>query len=99
VAPNKRSYNKSIDIAYDAAKNDANLRKHGVPLSAAVAIDWDDALSWPDERKDYGETRMCALGSIDDRLYYVVYVDRGETRRIISLRKANLREITRHAEG
>lgn len=42
---------------------------------------------------------MCALASIDDRLYYVVYVDRGETRRIISLRKANSREITRHAEG
>lgn len=98
MTSNKRSYNKSISISYDAAKNNANLRKHGVPLSAAVAMDWDDALSWPDERKNYGEARMCALASIDDRLYYVVYVDRGETRRVISLRKANSRELARHAE-
>ena len=36
---------------------------------------------------------MCAIAYIGNRLYYVVYVDRDQSRRVISLRKANLREI------
>lgn len=42
---------------------------------------------------------MCAIAYIEDRLYYVVYVDRDNARRIISLRKANLREVKRYAEA
>jgi uncharacterized DUF497 family protein len=41
---------------------------------------------------------MCAIAYFGERLYYVVYVDREEVRRIISLRKANLREVKRYAE-
>ncbi|MFC3380260.1 BrnT family toxin [Rugamonas sp. CCM 8940] len=52
-----------------------------------------------DGRKEYGEERKCAIGYIDDRLFYVVYVDRAESRRIISLRKANSREVHRYAEA
>ena len=76
------------DIAFDPAKDKANIGKHGVPLTAAAAIEWDGALSWKDERQAYGEERMCAIAYIGDRLYYVVYVDRDQTRRVISLRKA-----------
>ena len=35
---------------------------------------------------------MVALGAIGERLYCVVYVDREDARRIISLRKANNKE-------
>jgi uncharacterized DUF497 family protein len=35
---------------------------------------------------------MIALGAIGERLYCVVYVDRDDARRIISLRKANNKE-------
>jgi len=42
---------------------------------------------------------MRAIAYIGDRLHYVVYVDRAEVRRIISLRKANLREVKRYAEA
>jgi hypothetical protein len=38
------------------------------------------------------------IGYIGVRLYYLAYVDRGEIRRIISLRKASLREAKRYAE-
>lgn len=88
-----------MDIAYDASKNRANLAKHGVPLSAAVSFEWDDALVWTDNRKKHGEDRMCALGYIGNRLHYVVYVDRSDIRRIISLRRANSREVKRYAEA
>lgn len=41
---------------------------------------------------------MAALGYIGDRLFYVVFVARVKARRIISLRKANQREVNRYAE-
>ena len=47
----------------------------------------------------YSEVRMCAIAYIGNRLHYVVYVDRDGARRVISLRKANLREIKRYAEA
>ena len=68
------------------------MEKHGVSLTNSTFIDWDVALTWQDTRRDYGETRMIALAPIDERLYCVVYVDRGNDWRIISLRKANQRE-------
>lgn len=88
-----------MQITFDTNKNEANIKKHGVSLAAASAFEWDDALTWTDERNDYGEIRMCAIGYIGNRLYYVVYVDRDEARRLISLRKANMREVKRYAEA
>ena len=88
-----------MDIAFDADKDAANIAKHGVSLAAAASIEWEDALTWKDERHDYGEARTCALAYIGERLHYVVYVDRDDVRRIISLRKANLREVKRYAEA
>lgn len=85
----------AMDITYDSAKDAA---KHGVSLAEATNIEWESALTWPDARRSYGETRWIAIGYIGLRLYVVVYTDRGKTRRIISLRKANLREIRRYAE-
>ena len=55
-------------------------------------------MTWPDQRRDHGEDRIAGLGYIGDRLFYVVFVARGEVRRIISLRKANQREVKRYAE-
>ena len=50
-----------------------------------------------DTRSDYGEARMIALCAIGERLYCIVYVDREDVRRIISLRKANYREVMDYA--
>lgn len=87
-----------MDISFDPAKDQSNRQKHGIPLAAAAGFEWDDALVWTDDRRDYGEARMCAIGYIGDRLHVVVYVDRPDSRRIISLRKANLREAKQYAE-
>lgn len=46
-----------------------------------------------DRRKQYGERRFRALGPIGDRLHVVVFTARGANLRIISLRKANAREV------
>jgi uncharacterized DUF497 family protein len=48
-------------------------------------------------RMDYGEPRYQALGLIGDRLHMLVFTPRADRLHIISLRKANQREI-RHYE-
>jgi uncharacterized DUF497 family protein len=88
-----------MNYTFDPAKDQTNVAKHGVSLAAAAEFEWDDALFSADERNNYGEARMCAIGYIGHRLHVVVYVDRAEGRRIISLRKANSREAKHYAEA
>lgn len=82
-----------MQIEFDPAKDEANFAKHGVALSLAADLDWDAAKVWEDARNVYGEVRQSALAPMVGRVYFVAFVDRGEVRRIISLRKANLREV------
>ena len=49
-----------------------------------------------DNRFDYGEVRQVAFGRIRNRLFVCVFVDRAGERRLISLRKANKRELKRY---
>ena len=56
-------------------------------------------LAWIDDRADYGELRIVALAPIGDRLFFVVFVDRDEGRRIISLRRANRREVNHYVRA
>ena len=72
-----------MEIDFDPGKDAANIRKHGVSLADAVR----------DERGDYCEKRMIGYALMGVRLYCVVYTDRDEMRRVISLRKANKREV------
>lgn len=51
----------------------------------------------PDTRRNYGEKRMVGCAPIGQRVYCVVFTDRGQKRRVISLRKANVREVKRYA--
>jgi hypothetical protein len=49
-----------------------------------------------DTRRDYGETRYIALGHIGDRVHSLVFTPRGDALHVISLRKANRREVRRY---
>jgi len=86
-----------MEYEYDPAKDVINRRKHGISLAEAERLDWDTAFIWEDERFDYGEVRMAGWGYIGLRLFYVAFVDRGDVRRIISLRKAHKREYRDYA--
>lgn len=87
-----------MKITFDSAKNTINIDKHGVSLAMAEEFEWEESVTWPDSRYDYREFRIIGLGYIGDRLYNMVFVDRGEERRIVSLRKANQREVKRYAQ-
>ena len=65
----------------------------------AAELDWETALVWVDDQFDYAELRMIALAPKTETLYYVAFVDRGRTRRVISLRRANRREVKHYVEN
>jgi len=85
-----------LRFVFDPAKDAINRSKLGVSLSEAARLDWSRVLAKLDTRTDYGEPRQIGYGPIGRRLYCIVFVDRGDTLRIISLRKANNREIDRY---
>jgi uncharacterized protein len=86
-------------IEFDPTKDASNQLKHGVSLAMAAELDWDAAWVWVDERVEYNEMRMIALAPKTAILYYVAFVDRGDVRRIISLRRANRREVKHYVEN
>ena len=97
ATPSNSVHNRGMRIVYDPDKNERNAAKHGVALEEAAHLDWDTLWATEDRRSEYGEPRMIGYALMGDRLYCVVYTDRGSQRRIISLRKANNREIRRYA--
>lgn len=86
-------------ISFDPAKDKTNLVRHGVSLSFASMLVWDEALVWVDERFEYDEMRMVGLVPEGNRLYYVAFVDRGKVRRVISLRQAERHEVKHYVEN
>ena len=78
-----------MKIEFDPNKNSANVAKHGVGFLALEGFEWGDCIRWQDRRAAYVERRECDIG---ERLYFVVFTDRPNARRVISLRKANQRE-------
>lgn len=59
------------------------------------AFEWDSAVVVPDTRHYYGEPRFVSYGYIDERLMVLVFTARAGAIRLISLHKANHREVQR----
>lgn len=83
-----------MEYEWDDAKSLANLEKHGVDFWSIYSFDWNNAVVESSSR--FGEMRWMAIGFIGNRLHCVIYTDRDERRRIISLRKANARDRRRY---
>lgn len=84
---------------FDPDKDKLNLANHGLSLAFAEKLVWDEAYVWVDPRFSYDELRMVGLVPEGSTLYYVAFVDRGDVRRIISLRLAERREVKRYVEN
>ncbi|MES2118503.1 MAG: BrnT family toxin [Pseudomonadota bacterium] len=85
-----------MEITFDPGKDKLNRRKHGISLTRAEDFEWDTAVSWADQRFHYGDLRMCAVGLIGVRLYFLVYEENDDGLRVISLRKASTTEVRRY---
>ena len=66
-------------------KRRANIRKHGIDFVDATEIFADATVEQQDDREEYGEVRIVAIGKLRGVLVTVIYADRDEDeRRIIS---------------
>ncbi len=84
---------------FDPTKDKVNRAKHGISQALAEVLFAGPHVSMVDDRFDYDEAREVAFGLINDRLFVCVYADRDAERRVISLRKANRREVKRYVEN
>lgn len=85
-----------MDIEFDETKRQTTLQQKGMDMADAWQVFLGPHLTVQDTRRDYGEVRQVTVGYMNGRLVYVAWTDRGAVRRIISLRKANDREVARY---
>ena len=85
-----------MQYEWDEKKCESNLAIHGVDFAIAAAFEWSMSIDIEDVRHDYSEARTISFAPIAGRLYAMVWTQRGDVCRIISLRKANRREVQRY---
>ena len=91
------AYIRGMDFEWDDAKNDACFLRRGFDFAYAVRAFLDPhRIVAQDRRRDYGEDRYRLLGTVDGRVYVVVYTVRGSAIRIISARKASGKEVAEY---
>jgi uncharacterized DUF497 family protein len=82
-----------VPIDFDPDKNAANLAKHGVSLSEGDGVLNDPLALTVEDKRVEGEQRWQTIGAnIFGTLLVVVWTRRGETERIISVRKPEAKE-------
>lgn len=81
-----------VRFEWDEKKCRENPQKHGLSFEDVDLVFNGDTITFRDDRIDYGEKRYITLGALTGRVVVIVHTLRGETIRIISMRKANARE-------
>jgi uncharacterized DUF497 family protein len=85
-----------MDISFDPAKDEKNRRERGFSLGIGVEVLTNMVATRVDDRRDYGEERRIAFGYVGQKLFVCVYTVRDDAVRIISVRKANAREVRKY---
>ena len=91
-------------FSWDSRKSEANLVERGFDFEFATLIFEHPTLERLDGRRDYGESRILAVGVAQGIHLTVAYTDRDVPdqdieRRIISARRSNRRERKAYSEA
>jgi uncharacterized protein len=81
-----------MDLSWDEAKRLRTLRERGLDFADCEAIFEGPTVEYVDDRRDYGEERTICIGFLREQIVQIVYTEREDSTRIISMRKANERE-------
>lgn len=89
-----------MEFEWDPVKNSVNLAKHGISFVAASRI-FDDPghVVLDSTRPGNGERRYKAVGIIGDKLFTVIFTERGANCRIISARRSRSDERREYDQG
>jgi hypothetical protein len=84
-----------MNYVWDKRKGRGNVARHGIAFEDAIRIFEGPTLERVDDRFDYGETRIYAIGVVNGLEITVIYTDVSETeRRVISAWRAEHHERT-----
>lgn len=81
-----------MQITYDPEKRALTLKHRGLDFAHAGLIFAGRTMTVEDDRQDYGEVRYQTIGRLKRFIVMVVWTERGEARRIISMRKCDAEE-------
>ena len=70
-------------FTWDPAKNAANVRRHGIAFQDAARVFDGPTVERTDDRFDYGEARIYAIGLVNGIEITVIYTDRDPDERHI----------------
>ena len=88
-----------VIFEWNAQKNLANLKKHGISFEEAVQIFKGPIITYASSKKELGERRFISVGAISGIVVIaVIHTDRSGSTRIISARKANRKERQKYYE-
>ena len=88
-----------VRISFDPAKNERNIQLRDLSFERAADFEFETALFAADERKEYHETQIIAIGLLGDRVHVMCFTETPDGIRVISFRKANAREVNRYAQA
>ena len=86
----------NLKLSWDETKRAATLLHRGLDFADTGDVFAGAVFEFEDQRHDYGERRINTFGWMHGRMVVIVWTQRGETRRIISLRYANEREVRKY---
>ena len=81
-----------MNFEWDEKKRLKNVKKHGIDFVDAEQVFQGFIMTVEDDRFEYGEIRYSTLGHLREWVVKVIHTPRGDTTRIISIRRANARE-------
>jgi len=82
-----------MEFEWDDAKHAKTLRDRSVGFDDGARIFEGPVVIWQDTRREYGEDRFRAVGESQGDVLHVVFTRRSAAVRIISVRRANRKEI------
>ena len=86
-----------MEFEWDEDKSNACFEERGFDFSYVLKVFLDpNRMVRQDHRWDYGEDRFQLTGTIEERVFVLIYTHRSTSIRIISVRKANQREVQDH---
>jgi hypothetical protein len=86
-----------LRVTFDPVKRAETLAQRGLDFEDAAVVFAGVTVEMQDTRRDYGESRVICYGILFDRMVVICYTQRGRTRHVFSMRKANTREKARLA--
>jgi uncharacterized protein len=89
-----------VASTFDPKKDTENIRKHGISLTEGDGVLNDPLASTVEDPASLGERRFVTIGAnVFGDLRVIVFTNRGEEQRIISVRKPTPKEVRDYEKG